>query len=178
MNDNDIIEDLRLLSPSNLWLWLLLMVAVALALGMVYWIQRRRRLRRAEYPVAQALGAELWDRALADLESLAPLLDLRHSRDYAIRSTAILRHYIEARYGLCAPNQATEEFLVAAGQSPILPVAHRASLRRFLELCDLLKFGRYLAPASELAPLHAAAVAFVLASRPTMETEPTPEGPG
>jgi hypothetical protein len=177
MNDNDIIEDLRLLSPSIFWLWLLLILAVALTVGMVYWIQRRRRLHRSKYPVAEALGAKLWDRALADLESLAPLLDLRHSRDYAIRSTAILRHYIEARYGLCAPNQTTEEFLVTAGQSPVLPGQHRASLRRFLELCDLLKFGRYLAPASELAPLHAAAVAFVLASRPVMAAEPTPEGP-
>jgi len=178
MNDTDIIEDLRLLSPPNLWLWLLLIAAAAIALGIGYWIQRRRRLRAMAYPVAEALRKPLWDLALADLESLAPLLDLRHSRDYAIRSTTILRRYIEARYGLRAPNQATEEFLVTAGQSPALPVEHRASLRRFLELCDLLKFGRYLAPAAELAPLHAAAVAFVLASRPASAAQGIPEGTG
>ena len=178
MNKDDIIEDLRLLSPPQPWLWLLTIAAVALALGIVFWIQRRRRLRRTQHPLARALATPLWDVALAELESLSPLLDLRHSRDYAIRSTAILRQYIEARYGLRAPNQATEEFLMAAGQSPVLPVEHRASLRRFLELCDLVKFGRYLAPAAELAPLHAAAIAFVLASRPAGEAHGSPEGPG
>lgn len=178
MNDTDIIEDLRLLSPAHPWLWLLLIAGAATALGIGYWIQRRRRHRAGAYPIAEALRKPLWDLALADLESLAPLLDLRHSRDYAIRSTAILRRYIEARYGLRAPHQTTEEFLVTAGESPALPVEHRASLRRFLEHCDLLKFGRYLAPAAELAPLHAAAVAFVLASRPVSDAPGTSEGTG
>jgi hypothetical protein len=178
MNDTDIIEDLRLLSPAHPWIWLLLIGVAATALAIGYWMQRRRRLRANAYPVAEALHKPLWDLALADLENLAPLLDLRHSRDYAIRSTTILRRYIEGRYGLRAPRQATEEFLVTAGQSPELPVEHRASLRRFLELCDLLKFGRYLAPAAELGPLHAAAVAFVLASRPVSDAPGTTKGTG
>lgn len=175
MNTSDIIEDLRLLSPPNLLLWLAPLAAAFLVLGILYFVRWRRRHPKT-YPLAEALFTPLWDAALADLESLSPLLDLRHSRDYAIRSTTILRRYIEARYGLRAPKQATEEFLVTAGQSPALPPEHRASLCRFLELCDLLKFGRYLAAANELVPLHGAAVAFVLASRPVPEPPVPSEG--
>jgi hypothetical protein len=57
-----------------------------------------------------------------------------------------------------------------------LPADHRVSLREFLELCDLLKFGRYLASATELGPLHAAAVAFVIASRPPSSSNKILEG--
>ena len=75
-----------------------------------------------------------------------------------------MRAYIEQRYGLRAPRLATEEFLRAASQAPELPPEHRPSLGRFLEHCDLFKFGRYQASASELGELHAAAIRFVMAS--------------
>ena len=104
------------------------------------------------------------------------MLCAEHSREYGIQSTGVLRCYIEARYLLPAPRLATEEFLIEAGKSPALPADHRASLGRFLELCDLCKFGRAVASAEELRQLHAAAVAFVLASRPESPTQAPPEG--
>ena len=114
--------------------------------------------------------------ALAELERLTPLLNREHSRDYAIQSTGILRRYIEARYALRAPKLATEEFLVMAESRPPCPRITAPACEHFLELCDLLKFGRYLASAAELEPLHAAAVAFVLASRPASPAKALPEG--
>jgi hypothetical protein len=122
------------------------------------------------------LGRPLWERVLSELEQLTPLLTKATSREYGIKSTQVLRRYIEMRYALRAPRLATEEFLVVAGDSKALPEEHRASLHRFLELCDLLKFGRYLAAGSELERLHAAAVEFVLASRPAgLESRPPKE---
>jgi hypothetical protein len=175
MNSTNLIEDLRLLSPPRFGGWLALGIAGVLAFG--FFLLVRRHLRRATVDADETLGPALWDVALAELERLTTLLNREHSRDYAIQSTSILRSYIEARYALKAPTLATEEFLVMAGESPTLPADHRASLREFLELCDLMKFGRYLALAIELEALHAAAVAFVLASRPASSPNELPEGP-
>ena len=172
MSDPNLIEDLRLLAPPG-YAWL---VALALALMLVasaILLWRARRRPAAAIPGRG--GPPSWDLALAALERLTPLLSPQHSREYGIESTAILRCYIETRYGLHAPRLATEEFLVAARDSSALPGEHRASLDRFLALCDLFKFGRYQASADELQQLHAAAVAFVLASRPEVPGATTPE---
>ncbi len=163
MNDTNLIEDLRLLSPPN-YGWVLIVALVVLALVVAVLISRTFR-RPAPTALATA-RPEPWTVALDALERLAPLLCTERSRDYGIAATGVLRSYIETRYGWHAPKLATEEFLIAAGTSPVLPAEHRASLGRFLELCDLFKFGRYVAAADELQQLHAAAVAFVLASRP------------
>ena len=173
MNSTNLIEDLRLLSPPSYAVWWALGIAGVLAFG--FFIFVRRRLHRAATDVTVPSGLGLWDVALAELERLTALLSREHSRDYAIRSTGILRRYVEARYALHAPTLATEEFLMMAGESPTLPADHRASLRGFLEVCDLLKFGRYLASTTELEPLHAAAVAFVLASRPAIPSNVPPK---
>ncbi len=174
MTQTNLIEDLRLLAPpSYSWLWGLV-VTVALVLAILLAL---RAARRGPTPPTDATpGPSLWELALAELELLAPLLCPEHSRDYGIRSTGVLRRYIECRYLLPAPRLATEEFLISAGTSPALPVDHRASLGRFLELCDLFKFGRCIASADELRELHAAAIAFVLASRPETSSHPNPEG--
>ena len=173
MSDTNLIEDLRLLAPPG-YAWL---VALALAIVLVpsvilIW----RAVRRPRAAVPGPAGPASWDLALAALEQLAALLSPQHSRQYGIESTAILRRYIETRYGLRAPLLATEEFLVAARNSAALPAEHRTSLGRFLALCDRFKFGRYLASAGDLQQLHAAAVAFVLASRPDGSQATTPEG--
>jgi len=168
VNATNLIEDLRLLSPPSYGGWLTIGLLGGLALGFFFLLLRR--FLHADLDATGASGSPMWEMALAELDRLTPLLSREHSRDYAIQSTGILRRYIEARYSLRAPTMATEEFLVMAGKSSTLPADHRASLEHFLELCDLLKFGRYLAPTVELEPLHAAAVAFVIASRPATST--------
>jgi NAD(P)-dependent dehydrogenase (short-subunit alcohol dehydrogenase family) len=162
MNDTNLIEDLRLLAPPS-YGWVAPVVGAVVIVVLAMLISRAFR-RSARVAVAVA-GPAPWTAALAALEHLTPLLRAERSRDYGIEATGVLRGYIETRYGLHAPKLATEEFLAAAGTSPLLPAEHRASLGRFLELCDLFKFGRYVAAADELQQLHAAAVAFVLASR-------------
>lgn len=173
MNDTNLIEDLRLLSPPN-YGWVLI-VALVVAIVLLA-ILISRALRRPAQTALATAGPEPWTIALEALERLAPLLCTERSRAYGIAATGVLRSYIETRYGWHAPRLATEEFLVAAGASPALPAEHRASLGRFLELCDLFKFGRYVASADELQQLHAAAVAFVLASRPAASVAAETEG--
>lgn len=177
MNETQLIEDLRLLSPPG-YGWALGLVAVAIggaALGLVLW---RRRRRVSVLLAAPESRSSPWDLALADLERLSPLWRTDRSRDYGIAVTAILRRYIEARFGFHAPRLTTEEFLTEARSSPALPEEDRVKLARFLERCDLCKFGRFLAAVEELQELQAAAVAFVLRSRPKTQTAPEEGIPG
>ena len=165
MKGDELIEDLRRLSPPNYgWLWVLVVTGLVAIAFIV--LRRRRRGAAAQGESVFRPGPLLWETALADLERLLGLIRGEHAREYAIRSTSILRQYIEARYELHAPRLTTEEFLSLAGESPLLPADHRSGLKQFLELADLLKFGRYRASSGELETLHTAAVAFVLASRP------------
>jgi len=176
MIETNLIEDLRHLAPPDPRWQLAILVAGATALAALALWRWRRRQPAAVAPAADPTPDRAWETALAELERLAGLLRPEASRDYCMAATAVLRRYIEQRYGLSAPRLATEEFLGAASQSPVLPSAHQESLGRCLVACDLRKFGRYTATAEELGRLHAAAVGFVLASRPT-PPEATPEGP-
>jgi hypothetical protein len=59
------------------------------------------------------------------------------------RISAILRHYIENRFSLRAPEQTTEEFLFDLRQSPMLTNSQKQILKDFLNHCDLVKFARF-----------------------------------
>lgn len=123
------------------WAWIAIAAAlVLLVLAFLWWRRaRRRRLLRGE-PGQPAHGL-----ALAALDRLQndDLIAQQRIEEFYVRVSGILRHYIEWRFGLRAPEQTTEEFLdamlVAGG--PI--AAHRDLLSAFLEHCDLVKFARH-----------------------------------
>ena len=166
-----LIDDLRLLEPPvpfHLEVW---QVAVAVALLLAIWaFLRWRRSTRSERLQARAVQ-QAHDDALAELERLFALIDREESRPYAVESSAIIRRYIEQRFGLSAPRRSSEEFLLEAQHSPRLQPPHQALLGEFLRICDLLKFARTFADRGELQNLHAAAVRFV---KETRHTAPAP----
>ena len=124
-----------------LWAWLAIAVALVLAaLAILWWrrARRRRLLRGAPSQPAHLLALAALDRLQRD-----DLITLQHIEEFYVRVSGILRHYIEWRFGLRAPEQTTEEFLdamlVAGG-----PIAeHRDLLSAFLAHCDLVKFARH-----------------------------------
>jgi hypothetical protein len=165
MSTTNLIEDLRLLSPPS-YAWLLWLAVALLGLGVAWWLWRRFGTRTA--PPQTTPAPDVWEETLRELERLLPLLRPDQSRAYAIASTSLLRRYLERRFGIEAPRLATEEFLLAARQSPALPEPHRVRLGDYLRLCDLLKFGRAVAETPELLQLHEAAVEFVSTSKPAV----------
>jgi len=71
--------------------------------------------------------------------------------------SAIVRHYLEQRYEIRAPELTSEEFLQVATARPELSADHRGLLCSFLERCDRVKFAGYRPDADEsLATLKAA----------------------
>ena len=129
-----------------LWAWVAIAAALAvLVLAVLWWRRaRRRRLLRGEpSQPAHELALAALDRLQSD-----DLITLQRIEEFYVRVSGILRHYIEWRFGLRAPEQTSEEFLdamlVAGG-----PIAeHRDLLSAFLAHCDLVKFARHQ-PASD-----------------------------
>ena len=160
--DPNLIEDLRLLEAPNYW-WVLWVVLGAILLGGSIWAIRRKGPERSRVQ-PPAPGRPAHELALEALEELVNLLKPHESRRYGIESTSIIRTYIESRFGIRAPMQATEEFLVAASHSNELEPRHRELLKIYLERCDLLKFARSTAAVDELSAIHRSAVDFVTES--------------
>ena len=90
-------------------------------------------------------------------------------REYAIESSAVIRTYIERRFGLRAPVLVTSEFLEHAKESPHLGPHYADILGDYLRRCDRLKFGRGHADRAELEQIHAAAIRFVMETRYSKE---------
>ncbi|MBX3732284.1 MAG: DUF4381 family protein [Verrucomicrobiae bacterium] len=168
---HDIRGPLDIRSPGA-WLRIAALLAMLTALLAAFWWWWRQRPKA---PSAPGPGpAEL---ALRDL---AAALDLRHDPErFATRVSEIARTYLEARFGLKAPERTTEEFLAELTTSAALESPHKTLLGEFLTRCDLVKFARLEPGPAELEELHAAAVRLVEETAPRIPAAPrTPEPAG
>ena len=121
-------------------------VAGVLAAGA--WILFRAR-SRSENAVHQVPAHEI---AYRELESLIAE-ELPQRGEYKLfyqRISAILRHYIENRFGLHAPEETTEEFLVSLSNTNTLGPQHKSLLNEFLKYCDLVKFAEHQPETSDM----------------------------
>jgi hypothetical protein len=147
----------RGLSP---WVWIVGsgLVSAGLLAGVWWWYRQQRRATAVPLPQRPAHLL-----ALAALEHLQrqDLIGQERIEEFYVRVSAILRRYIEWRFGLRAPEQTTEEFLVAALATGGLIVAHRDLLEAFLQHCDLVKFARYRPTPSAMEDTFASAKTFV-----------------
>ena len=110
---------------------------------------RRRRAISCGGGAARKLGSKKFpppphEVAYRELDALLAenLIGRGLAKLFYVRLSNILRHYIENRFGLRAPESTTEEFLIALRASEALERRHKDLLRRFLEHCDLVKFAK------------------------------------
>lgn len=165
----DDIRDIRgpvHIAPS--WMWLVYLVgglALAAALYALYRWWKSRAKERAKTSFEIALEA------LANARSLmAP----DKVREYSFRVSEITRNYIEARFGTRAAHRTTEEFLHDLVEKPSTKLAeHAPLLEEFLKHCDLAKFARWTLSPEEMEKMHHSAVAFVTATNPALEVNPS-----
>ncbi len=123
----------------------LIVLAAALILIAMFFALKRFIKR----PLPQLSAAEVALRRLEDLAGGTRPSGAEAALFYA-QLTQIVREYVEARCGTCAPAQTTEEFLDAIAESPEFS-AYRLSLAEFLGSCDLVKFARHLPEEAEAA---------------------------
>ena len=120
------------------WLWWLLgLAALAGAGGWWWWHRRRLELKAAAIPPRPA-----HEIAFEELDALQALNlpGQGEIKRYYQELSVILRRYVENRFGVHAPGQTTEEFLVYQSRSGILESRHQVLLKEFLLHCDLVKF--------------------------------------
>ncbi len=98
------------------------------------------RFRRKKREIVRRIPAH--EIAYMRLERLlaSGLVDDRRYREFTSEVSDILRHYIEDRFGLRAPERTTEEFLVEAGIGLPVETGQKEILKAFLLHCDLVKF--------------------------------------
>ena len=83
--------------------------------------------------------------AYNELESLRAmdLISKGQIKEYYYRLSNIVRHYIENRFKLMAPERTTEEFLAEMIVTGKLAEDHKTLVGDFLEHCDMVKFAAY-----------------------------------
>jgi len=147
------------------------LVAGAVVLAWWRWSRRAPAVRPPEPLPDPAMVAR------ARIETARGLMP--DPRAYAAEVSDAVRHYLEGRFGLRAPEQTTEEFLLGLSRRPLLDVRHQGPLVGFLEQCDLVKFAGWRPGAQELDGLEAAAVWVVDETAPTGPWKtPTVQPPG
>lgn len=129
--------------PISPWLWVGAGAAGAVLLALIIYLWKRRRKQFTVLPPPlppHLIAYQALDRLLA-----TDLLAMGEFQEFYGALSDILRHYIEQRFGLRAPERTTEEFLaelrgVASG--PMATTATKLLLRDFLNRCDLVKFAK------------------------------------
>lgn len=135
------------------------------------------RARRRSSTLAEAARIQAHELAFRELEKLIAedLIGSGEIKLFFFRISDILRHYIENRFGLHAPERTTEEFLAELGSSSLVGAAealrpqHGELLCRFLTLCDLVKFAEHAPGTEEVQQVFDTCKGFILETQRTEE---------
>ena len=170
IKEGEILGDIKDIHPpvdvptsiKRLILWISVGLGALLLSGVVYGlvykfkkrskIQERQFIRRTPHGTAYELLERL---------SKEDLIAKGLVREYYYSITNILRHYIEARFGLLAPERTTEEFLTEMAHTNQLDAAHKILIREFLERCDMVKYAKYGPSNFEIKETYDAAKRFI-----------------
>ena len=127
----------------------------------IYFFRKRAHPKPSTPPLPpHIIALEALDRL--DME----LLFDRDVKEYHFLVSAILRRYLEDRFGVRAPEQTTEEFLEAASKNHILNEPQKNLLKSFLEECDLVKFAKWTPSAQEARRISQIARGFIHETQP------------
>ncbi len=128
------------------WVWVLCVLAVVGGAGFWLYLRRRRveELVRIFRPAHEIAYERLRDLVKQDLVKAGKI------KEFYERISDILRHYIEHRFNLRAPERTTEEFLAELPYSNVLCQSDQQRLGEFLRHCDLVKFAKYSPTAEQI----------------------------
>jgi hypothetical protein len=156
------IHDIKGLVPlPHNWWWLLVLVAV---LALAYWLWKRRQSTNATNSPPPPTPYELAIRALQQLREENPPVE-----EFYTRLSDIVRHYLEGRFHLRAPERTTEEFLYEVSQDNTLAQEHKDLLGAFLQESDLVKFARHHPEQSDMQRALEAGEKFVSDTQPRVQ---------
>jgi len=133
----DVLEMPR--QASYTWIWALGVVAVAAVAGL--WLYLRRKQVKELVRIFKPAHEIAYERLRALVKE--DLVGAGKIKEFYERISDILRHYIEHRFSLRAPERTTEEFLAELTNTDVLPATEKQRLGEFLQHCDLVKFAKH-----------------------------------
>ncbi len=144
-----------------LWWTLGVLGAVTLVALFARWIARRRRAATGEI-AAPVIPPDEWALRELDLLAAEKLIERGRIQEYFYRLNALLRRYVELRFGFMAGEQTSEEFIRSLQDAPYLMDRHKDTLRRFTAACDPVKYARHQPTADEIAWVGDSARALII----------------
>jgi hypothetical protein len=124
------------------WEWAVGMGGLAVIGGLIFFIVHKLRKERQRVAEKRLPPHEI---AFNELERLIAqqFVEKGEVKLFYYEITNILRHYIENRFSINAPEQTTEEFLEGLQTNVSFPEKYKELLKIFLMHCDLVKFAAY-----------------------------------
>jgi hypothetical protein len=143
--------------------------ALAIAGAIILFLYRRKQKEIESVP--EPLPA--YQIAYNELENLRALNLISEGRikEYYYRLSNIVRHYIESRFKLMAPERTTEEFLAEMTVTDRLAEVHKELISNFLEHCDMVKFAAYGPDSREIENAFDLAIKLVDETKEVSEKE-------
>ncbi|MCX5668941.1 MAG: hypothetical protein NTX89_02305 [Candidatus Omnitrophica bacterium] len=142
----DIKGPLSLNNRINIILWLVILILLAILVFLFKFLSRRKKISiiMPQKPAHQI--------AYEQLEKLKAKDFIRQGKikEYYSEVSDIIRHYLENRFLLKAPEMTTEEFLFYVRDYSQLISSHKTLLKEFLLACDLVKFAKYVPSSGEM----------------------------
>ncbi|MCM8797824.1 MAG: hypothetical protein NC923_08170, partial [Candidatus Omnitrophica bacterium] len=126
---------------NKIWFYTLIASVVLLLLGgaiSFVFLKKKQKEFNAPPTPAHIIAYE----ALAALEK-NDYIHKGQIKAYYTELSDIVRHYLENRFNIRAPEMTTEEFLIKVKEDSNLSLEHKGLLRDFLVTCDLVKFAKY-----------------------------------
>ena len=142
-------------NPRYAFLGVLIILFILAGLG-IFWVKRKNSIKSVELPPAHQIALE----RLNELKA-RDLIAQGKIKEYYIEISGIIRHYIENRFKLSAPEMTSEEFLLKAKEAKELSLPQKDLLKDFLLSCDLVKFARYAPSPEEIGAVFESAKKFV-----------------
>ena len=158
---NEIKPPVNLPRSYTVWVWAgigIAILCIAIVAAIVF-IKKRKRAE-IESVNAKVLAHELAYEELRKLVS-EDLPNKGKTKLFYQRISGILRHYIENRFGINAPEQTTDEFLAGLEKKQDFAMKYKALLNTFLNHCDLVKFAEYQPQTDDIQKTFDSCKAFI-----------------
>lgn len=129
--------------PSFVFLFFLLGLLVAVSL---FFLLRHLMNKKKEVEAAPVDMRLPWQIALEQFEELSrtSLLSQGQLKEYYSQLSGIIRTYFENQFNVRAPEMTSEEFLWSLDKSQSLNEDQKATLKKFMDSCDIVKFAKYV----------------------------------